>query len=125
MTPCIGCDLIEVDRMRRVAIENPRVLERIFTPRELAYCRGRRRYESLAGRFCIKEAVMKLLGHGFGRISYLDIETCNDDQGAPFVSLHSSAADHAKERGIDDIAISISHSAAMAMAVAVAVRGKA
>ena len=62
-----GVDLAEVDRIR-AAIEHPRIgqrfRDRVFTKSEIAYCEKKQRgkYESYAGRFATKEAVMKALG---------------------------------------------------------------
>ena len=54
----MGVDLAEVQRVR-AAIERrgQRILLRLFTARERAYCeRARNRYERYAGRFAAKEA---------------------------------------------------------------------
>ena len=80
-----GVDLIEIERVR-VAVEQygDRFLARVYTPAELAQCRGR--YESLAGRFAAKEAAAKALGTGVWRegINWTDIEVQKDpDTGAP------------------------------------------
>jgi holo-[acyl-carrier protein] synthase len=70
MIIAIGTDIIEVERIRR-AIDDPRTgkrfLQRVYTEGEIAYCLKRRRSaESFAARFAAKEAVMKVLGRGFG-----------------------------------------------------------
>ncbi len=65
----VGIDLVNVERIQRV-MENPktggRFRVRVYTEREVEYCEARRRkYESYAGRFAAKEAVMKGLGTGW------------------------------------------------------------
>ena len=66
-----GIDLAEVARIQ-AAIEHPRIgrrfRDRVFTKGEIAYCEKKQRgkYESYAGRFAAKEAVMKALGRGWG-----------------------------------------------------------
>ena len=58
-----GVDIIEIPRVGRVAERyGERFLRRIYTDREIAYCRGRA--PQLASRFAAKEAVMKALGTG-------------------------------------------------------------
>jgi len=67
-----GVDLAEVNRIQ-AALEDPRigarVRERVFTPKEIEYCEKKQRgkYESYAGRFAAKEAVMKA-----GQYAYRD-----------------------------------------------------
>jgi len=64
-----GVDLVEVERIQQ-ALEDSRIgrrfRERVFTEKEILYCEKKRRgkYESYAGRFAAKEAVMKALGRG-------------------------------------------------------------
>ena len=67
-----GVDLAEVERIR-AALEDPRIGQRfrarVYTEKEIAYCEKKQRgkYESYAGRFAAKEAVMKALGPRLGR----------------------------------------------------------
>ena len=79
MIVSVGVDLAEVERIRK-ALEDPRIgrrfRDRVFTAREIQYCekKQRGRYESYAGRFAAKEAVMKALGRGWGaKVRWLDI----------------------------------------------------
>ena len=59
-----GVDFIEIDRIAgALSRYGDRFLRRIFTPGEIAYCRGRA--PNLAARFAAKEAVMKSLAPGF------------------------------------------------------------
>jgi len=63
----LGTDIIQVERMR-AAIERrgERILNRLFTPTERAYCESRPRpVEHYAARFAAKEAAMKALGTGW------------------------------------------------------------
>lgn len=64
----IGIDLVKNDRIKK-AVErwNRRFLDRVFTQSERDYAFSRKTpYPHLAGRFALKEAVMKALGGGFG-----------------------------------------------------------
>ncbi len=121
----VGVDLIEVARIRR-ALENPRigqrVRERVFTDREVEYCeRRKRKYESYAGRFAAKEAVMKALGRGWGRkVGWLDIEVVLAVSGEPGISLHDKASSFARELGIEHFSLSITHTESYAIAYLIA-----
>ena len=73
----IGIDLVDVARFTRIAKRHdPVFLGCLFTPAEIAWCRGQRRGdEHLAARFAAREAVLKALGTGLvGLISWRDIE---------------------------------------------------
>ena len=113
-----GVDIIETDRIAAaVARFGEHFLNRVYTPDELATCRGRP--EALAARFACKEAVMKLLGTGWGRTGWRDVETLSNPEGRPVVTLHGNAREAAARLGIHDIAVSLSHSRRYAVATAV------
>jgi holo-[acyl-carrier protein] synthase len=109
MVEALGIDIIEVNRIKK-ALERwgKRFLERVYTPKELAYCLKKRYPEgSLAGRFAAKEAVMKALGTGLSSgVSWKDIEIVNNKKGKPEVFLYGKIK---KILGKGKILISISH----------------
>ncbi|MBM3959294.1 MAG: holo-[acyl-carrier-protein] synthase [SAR202 cluster bacterium] len=111
----VGIDMIEIERIRH-AFERygQRFLDRIYTPREQAYCRGRA--PQLASRFAAKEAVMKLLGTGVRGVAWREIEVVRARGRAPEVLLHDRALLRAGHMGIVRIAISLSHSRELAIA---------
>ncbi|NIO12108.1 MAG: holo-[acyl-carrier-protein] synthase [Deltaproteobacteria bacterium] len=121
----VGVDLIEVVRVKD-ALEDPRigrrVRQRVFTPQEIEYCEARKRkFESYAGRFAAKEAVMKALGRGWGRrLGWSEIEVVLALTGEPGISLHNKAADFARELGVDRFSLSITHSESYAIAYLIA-----
>jgi holo-[acyl-carrier protein] synthase len=121
-----GVDLAEVDRIRR-ALEDPRTgarfRDRVFTAKEIAYCESKRRgkYESYAGRFAAKEAVMKALGCGWGsQVRWLDIEVARAIGGKPDILLHDKTARRANGLGIRRWTLSITHTAEHGMAYVIA-----
>ena len=116
-----GVDLIEIDRIA-AALQRygERFLRRIYTPDEIAYCRGRA--PNLAARFAAKEAVMKSLGTGFRGVGWRDVEVVRASSGAPSPRLHGRARRRAERLGVTAISISLTHSRGFALAFAVAVR---
>lgn len=115
MIVSVGVDLVEVERIRK-ALEDPRIgnrfRDRVFTTNEIQYCEKKRRgrYESYAGRFAAKEAVMKALGRGWGsQVRWLDIEVARARSGKPGVMLHGKTARLAEQLGIRSWFLSISH----------------
>ena len=122
-----GVDLVDIDDMRRL-VETPlsSQLFRTFTQGELAACgEGQLRLERLAGRFAIKEAVMKALGVGFGDgVGFPDIETVNLDSGAPTVVLHNKIATLAEKVGVQRWLVSTSHTGKVALASVIGLAAK-
>ena len=117
-THAVGVDMIEIDRVARVLQRHPRrFLERVFTPEEVAFCRGR--VPELAARFAAKEATMKALGTGARSVAWRDIEVLPDRRGKPLVYLYGGAAERAELIGLDAMDISLSHLADFAVAVVV------
>ena len=121
-----GVDLAEVDRIQ-AALEDPRIgrrlRDRVFTEKEIAYCEKKRRgkYESYAGRFAAKEAVMKALGRGWGaKMRWLDIEVVRTRSGKPEIALHDKTAQLAAELGIRRWALSITHTKEHGLAYVIA-----
>ncbi len=121
----VGVDLIEVARIQR-ALENPRigqrVRQRVFSDGEVEYCeRRKRKYESYAGRFAAKEAVMKALGRGWGRkVGWIDIEVVLAMSGEPGISLHDKASSFAGELVIEHFSLSITQTESYAIAYLIA-----
>jgi holo-[acyl-carrier protein] synthase len=115
----VGVDLVELDRISH-SIERfgERFLRRVYTERELAYCRGRVR--SLAARWAAKEAVAKALGTGIGVVGWRDIEVLNNEQQRPQITLHGPAAELAARLNISTLEISLSHARDYAVAFVVA-----
>ncbi|WP_439592035.1 holo-ACP synthase [Microbacterium sp.] len=114
----MGVDLAAVTRLQAMIEDDPAFLPTAWTSRELAYADGD--VARLASRWAAKEAVMKALGIGIGRISPLDIEVLGDEDGVPSVALTGTARDRACELGIADWAISLSHEGGLAIAFAIA-----
>ncbi|MHB1319858.1 MAG: holo-ACP synthase [Anaerolineae bacterium] len=120
----VGVDIIEISRIARALTRfGDRFLRRVYTPAEIAYCRGR--VPELAARFSAKEAVSKTLGTGMAGISWSEMEILADRRGKPTVTLHGRAEKRARDLGLDTWAVSLSHSDDHAIAMVVATHGDA
>ena len=111
----VGVDILELWRLKGVLERwGPSFLDRIYTPDEQAYCRGR--IPQLAARFAAKEAVMKALGTGTRGVGWRDIEVTRKRGQAPQITLHNRALARAARIGMTQVAISLSHSQDYAVA---------
>ncbi len=118
----LGVDITEVDRIEAAIERRGRpLLERIFTPSEIAYCeKHRRRAERFAGRFAAKEAAMKALGTGWARgVRWVDIEVTREPSGKPTLKLSGAACAIATSLGVENIALTITHTGNTALALVI------
>lgn len=113
----IGCDIIEIERVKK-ACETDLFVKRVFTEKEIAYCNMRKTqaYSSFAARFAAKEAVLKAFGTGFRNGKLTEIEITNDELGKPIITLSGYHKALADEKGVANIHISLSHSKTQAIA---------
>jgi len=118
VVPVVGCDIVDVSRMRRLLAERPAAAERLFTPIELADARrggvepdSAVAVERLAARFAAKEATRKALGGRGPELTSIEVRT--DGTGAPSVWIDGQPS---------GFACSLSHDAGVAMAVVVGLR---
>src|SRR5512141_3455076 len=97
----IGVDVVDIARVQALLDRHgERFLRRVYTEEEASYAMGgANRAERLAGRFAVKEAVMKALGTGKSQgILWKDVETVHGRFGKPEVHLHGQAVKWAKIR---------------------------
>jgi holo-[acyl-carrier protein] synthase len=115
----IGVDIVDVARIQALLDRyGERFLRRVYTEVETAYAMGGgNRAERLAGRFAVKEAMMKALGTGKSQgILWRDVETLRARSGKPEVRLHGQAVRWAKLRGGGAVHVSITHDGGKAVA---------
>ena len=120
-TYAVGIDMIAIPRVR-VAIErhDGRFLRRVYTPEEVAFCRGR--VAELAARFAAKEAVMKALGTGARGVAWREIQVLPDRRGKPLIYLYGRARERAEHIGLRALEVSLSHERDFAIAAVIGVR---
>ena len=109
----IGVDVVEIDRIQKIAIKNDTFALKLLTPTEYARyqtLQNRRKIEFLAGRFAAKEAFSKAMGTGIGKLSFQHIEITNNGLGAPVLTCDQFD-------GIIHLSISHSHTVAVAQVV--------
>ena len=115
----LGLDIVSINRIRELLDDYERAADRLFAPEELlaaAEFSSARRYEFLAGRFAVKEALIKVLGAPRD-LDLRDIICLRDSSGAPRLLLRGEAERTANEQGFNNIEVSVSHEGNVAMAV--------
>lgn len=107
-----GVDIVEVKRIKSAVRKwGGKFLSKVYTKRELAYCRSRGVPEQhLAARFAAKEAVYKAFGgDGENPIAWTDVEIINEKNGRPTVVLKGTAKKLMRKRKVAKAVVSLSH----------------
>src|SRR5947199_2374867 len=95
-----------------------RCVERIFTPREIAYVeRKANKFERYAAGFAAKEAGMKAIGTGWRHgVRWQDFEVANLPSGKPTLQFHGVAAEFVARLRVRNVSLSLTHTAQYGMA---------
>jgi holo-[acyl-carrier protein] synthase len=108
----LGVDLVRISRFGTLLQKRKQtVLERLFTPAELAYSLAKKDPSPhLAARFAAKEAFLKALGLGLRQgLSWQQIEVVADPLGKPSLALSGEAAAVMQQKGATNSFLSYSH----------------
>jgi holo-[acyl-carrier protein] synthase len=118
----IGVDIVDVGRVHALLERyRDRFVQRVFTDAENRYAnKSVKSAERLAGRFAVKEAVLKAFGTGKSQgILWRDVETVPGPKGRPKVNLYGNADKYMKYLNADRVHVSISHDGGKAVAFVV------
>jgi holo-[acyl-carrier protein] synthase len=119
----IGVDLVKVARIEGVLERyGDRFLDRVFTEREIAYCRGRSwAAAGFAMRFAAKEAFSKALGVGLrkGGIRWREVEVIPNPLGKPEIYVSGRAAALCQTAGIENMHLTLTDEDGRALAVVI------
>lgn len=111
----LGIDIEDISRFEnKDKVEDEKFLKKIFTQSELDYCYSFKNYaEHLCARFCVKEAVIKVLAYkGIKHSKLNNIEVYKGKYGEPYIRLLDC------EYSNLTIDISIAHEKTKAIAIA-------
>jgi len=117
----IGCgiDLVRIGRIEKIIKRwGNNFSFRIFTPLERDYCEKKKnnKFQSYAGKFASKEALLKALGLGLGGANWREIEITNNQLGQPIINISGKLKNIALTKGVNKYFISISHTKEYAIA---------
>lgn len=117
----IGCgiDLVKIERIEKIIIRwGDNFIFKIFTPLEREYCEKKKdnKFQSYAGKFAAKEALLKAVGLGLRQANWREIEIKNDELGQPIIDTSGKLKNIAAIKGVSKYFISISHTKEYAIA---------
>jgi holo-[acyl-carrier protein] synthase len=117
----IGCgiDLVKIERIEKIIKKwGNNFILRIFTSSEKEYCEKKKgnKYQSYAGKFAAKEALLKALGLGLREANWKEIEIKNDKLGQPIINTSGKLKNISSIKGVRKYFISISHTKEYAIA---------
>jgi holo-[acyl-carrier protein] synthase len=115
----IGVDIVDIGRVSALLDRyKERFVRRVFTDAEVLYAeKSVKMAERLAGRFAVKEAVLKAFGTGKSKgILWKDVETVRGPMGRPEVILYGHAAKYMKKLNGSKILVTITHDGGKAVA---------
>lgn len=121
-TKGIGIDLVTISEIERLCKDTNEVFaERTFSELERAQAEeAANRYEFLAGRFAVKEAVFKAISSYDlnADFDFRIIETEKLENGAPRVVVNKKLAEVMSKAGVSQVLVSISNEGDFAIAIA-------
>ena len=117
----IGCgiDLVKIERIEKIIKKwGDNFTSRVFTLLEREYCEKKKgnKYQSYAGRFAAKEALLKSLGLGLRGVNWKEIEIENNELGQSIIETSGKLKKIASEKGVSKYFITISHTKDYAIA---------
>jgi holo-[acyl-carrier protein] synthase len=117
----IGIDIVEVRRISRALQGGDEMANRVFTEKELEYCRARKnQFQHFAGRFAAKEAALKALGTGWQEgIRWKDVEVVSDKLGKPLLNFQRRAKEFFDASGAQHAHVTITHAKEYAVAAVI------
>ena len=117
MVKGIGIDSVDIEEMRGICGD---FVHRTFTEAEVAQALDRPDPASfLAGRFAVKEATFKALGHltSEGGFDFRFVETLHDENGCPRITKSSKLEALLVEAGASEALVSITNESGVATAI--------
>lgn len=117
----VGCgiDLVKIERIEKIIKRwGDNFTSRIFTISEREYCEKKKdnKYQSYAGKFAAKEALLKALGLGLRGVNWKEIEITNNELGQPIIDTSGKLKNIVLTKGVSKYFITISHTKEYAIA---------
>ncbi len=119
----IGIDSVDIEEMARLTADaDGAFARRTFSEAERAEAFARHDAAAcLAGKFAVKEATFKALAHRTAEgFDFRCVETLEDENGCPHVTLSGALAPVLAEAGVSELLVSITNEKGVATAIVLA-----
>lgn len=118
----VGTDMVEISRIEK-STKNDKFLKFILGKEEYNQLQKRNFSPgSVAANFCAKEAFLKSLGMGLGKIKLKSIQVLRSDTGKPYIFLVDDALVYAQKNNFK-FSVSLTHTKDYASAVVICYEG--
>ncbi len=108
--------MVEIARIEK-SMKNHRFLKFILGEKEYVQLKERGfPPRSVAANFCAKEAFLKSLGFGFGKIKIKNIQILRNELGGPYFFLTGDALEYSEKNNLK-FSVSLTHTKVYASAV--------
>ncbi len=122
-----GVDILKIERVKEKCEREEHFFDSFLTNAEKEYLKSKScdktpnlKYQSVAGFFACKEAVLKALGQGIKQLNMLkEIEVLHDKLGKPILNVSGSVKKIFEELNISESDVSISHDGEYVVAICV------
>ena len=113
----VGVDIVQVSRIEKMQNQNG-FLNKYFAKSEIEHINKKNnKFQTIAGLYACKEAVLKAMGIGIGGgVRLSDICICHDQKGKPFIEVSAQINYYLNLKNCNSIAVSISHDGDFAVA---------
>ena len=114
----VGIDIVEIERFRQVDFK--KFVEKYLTEKEMQHLlKKTNKYETIAGMYACKEAVLKAFKIGIGNgVKLKEIEILYENE-IPVLNKNETILNLLKKYNLKDIDINISHSDTDAIAICI------
>ena len=113
----VGIDIVEISQVSRIK-NLERFLERFFAYEEIKYIRTKTKKEqTIAGIFAAKEAFLKALEVGIGKIPLKSVVIAHKENSSPYLIMNNEVVGLLNSFGFESVDISISHGGSYSVAI--------
>ena len=122
-----GIDIVKISKVAELIKKDENFTSKILTDAEVEYCESKqvngnldKKYQTLAGLYAVKEAVLKALGVGITKLTYFkQIEVAHNELNKPYLNTFGEVNEIFCTLGVAENDISISHDGEYAIAICV------
>lgn len=113
----VGVDIVQISQVKKIK-KLERFLMRFYAPEEIKYIASKntKKEQTIAGIFAGKEAFLKALELGIGKIQLQKVVVGHNENNAPFIVMNDEVKSVLKKYGYSQVDLSISHGGNYAVA---------